>query len=337
MSRALRASALLGALLGAPMAAWAQAQTGCPAHSVAYKIEETASATIVHCHCATGFAAQGGQCLPPAPPPGAPRISCAVAAQRIARDLAQIQHQRELATQNQAQFADARNLGGKAAKDMLTAAGELTIGVAAAEDEHETEAISALTDQTAQLEAQIPTISDKDELETAMSHLRQLDSQLDAVQDNAGFKELVRNGMDARESWKLGQGALHDGFTAAASVNDQIAQQLDNPQFRQAVLGEEPGETKDDALWDHSADVLKELVSQTAEHAQFLSHYQAITGPAITWTSFTIDAAYADLELWFAAQSADQADQNAGQLARAAGVLQQTFKTDMQARQTCTP
>ncbi|WP_298282253.1 hypothetical protein [Acidocella sp.] len=340
MTRMLMASALLCGMLGAPAIAAAQALTGCPAHSDAYKIEDTASATIIHCRCVSGFGAQGGQCLPPAPPPSAPKLSCAVAQARIARDLAQIQYQRHLATQNQAQFADARALGGHAAKDMLTAAGELTLSVAAAEDGEETKAIDSLEEQTTQLEAQIPNITDKDELQTAMSNLQQLNDRLSNVQANADLKELVRNGMDARESWALGRNALHDGFTAAASVNDKIAQQLENPQFRQIVLNEEPGAEKEDensTLWEHTADVLNSVVSETADNAKFLSHYSAITGPTITWTSFTIDAAYADLELWFAAQSADQADQNAGQLARAAGVMQDTFKHDMQARQTCTP
>jgi hypothetical protein len=336
MSRTLIALTLLGTLSGLHVAR-ASDLTGCPAHSIAYKIEDTPSATIIHCHCAPGYGAAGGQCQPPPPPPSVPRLACSVVEARIADDLKQIATQRQLATQNQAQLRDANKLGGKAAKDMLNAAGELTIGVAAAEDERETQSIETLEQQTARLEAAIPDVTDKDTLEAAMTRLHSLNSQLDATQTNADFKELVRNGMDARESWQLGRGAINDGFTAAASVNDKVAAQLEDPTFRQIVLGQAPGEEpEDNALYEHTADVVKALVSQTAEHAAFLAHYKSITGPTITWTSFTIDAAYADLELWFAADSADQADQNAGQLARAAGVMQEAFKRDMQARQTCT-
>jgi len=78
-------------------------------------------------------------------------------------------------------------------------------------------------------------------------------------------------------------------------------------------------------------------VDVATKTAPVLKHYEDVTGPAVRVTSFVIDAGYADLQIWLAAGGAAQADETAGQLARAAGLMQAKYRADFEAQKTCTP
>jgi hypothetical protein len=312
--------------------AHAQDTSGCPAHSAAYKIEDTSTATIVHCHCATGYHATNGECVPPPPPPSTPRLSCAVAEERVRADLEQIQRQRELAVENQAQFAEWNKIGNDGKQDLLKATLELTAGTYASNLEHVSAEMKALQTQEAALSASVKAANTSARA-ADLAKLKQLTSELLSQKISFGLQTTAKTGLDAAESWELAQGTMHDGFSAAASTDAQLAAEMENPSVREDLLGPKD----ENPLYEHTASVVKAALGELVDSGKLLEHYKAVTGPTVRVASFVIDGAYADLEIWFAANGADQADQTAGQLARAAGVMQAKFRQDMQAKQTCTP
>jgi hypothetical protein len=324
---------LLLPLLALPAVSHAQDATGCPANAAAYKIVDTPDATIVHCHCTPGYSAAGGECVPPPPPPSVPRPACSVVEERIAADLEQIHHQRDLATENAAQFAEWNAMGKDGRKDFLKASVELAAGTYAADLEDVTKDMGALQAETAAANAGVSTLRFNPQRYADLQKLKQLTAQLDAVKINFGLMTLAKTGLDADESWELAQGAMHDGFAAAAGTNAQLASALEDPSVHEALLGPED----EDPFYEHVANVTKAALGELVDSGKLLEHYKSVTGPSVRVASFVIDGAYADLELWFAASGADTADQTAGQLARAAGIMQAKYRDDIQARQTCVP
>ena len=307
----------------------ARAQSAsCPAHAAAYKTEETADATIIHCRCVAGYHASGGACVLDAPAP----LSCTVAQARIDADLREIQEQRDLAAKNQAQLADAHGLGTKGLTDLLKAAAQFSADRYGQNANEVNQQVDKLEQQAEIYAEGVNTLKYNPDRYLDLQLLKRTSAELRTVKFTQAKKIIASEGP---ASWVLARDTMNNGFVTAAAFNGQLATELNDPKFQTALFGEEADTHS--IRYDTMANTLKAALSVVADNAKFLADYTEITGPTITYTSFVIDGAYADLELWFAAKSADQADQNAGQLARAAGLMQAKYQRDFQARQTCTP
>jgi len=305
--------------------AHAQDATGCPARAEAYKIEDTPAATIIHCRCTSGYHAENGECVAP-PPPSKSRLSCLVAQARIDADLRQIETQRQLAAENQLQFAEWDKMSDDGHKDLLKAGVELAVGSYAAQEVTAGKDIDALEKQANALAKSAYSVN----------KLKQIKAELEAsgIPFNSFVAKLTaKAGLDAKDSWELAKGSMHDGFRAAAGTDAKLASELNDPEFREALLGP-PEET---TAYEHTANTVNAAVGQLAGMKDFLGDYVAITAPTVRITSFVIDAGYADLEIWFAANGRAQADQTAGQLARAADLIVPKYWHDMDAKENCVP
>ncbi|GLR66881.1 hypothetical protein GCM10010909_15610 [Acidocella aquatica] len=317
------AAALL-VLGGACNGAFAQSAT-CPAHSSSYLVEDSGATTVIHCRCDPGYHIGAGACVP-TPLPVAPRLSCTVAKARVAADLEQFAKQRELAVENQVQFNEWKDLGKDGRNNLMIAGLKLAVGTYAAQEIVAGKDLDALEEDTKTLENSV----------TSMQKLKQAKAELAAegIPLNALVPRLAaKRALEASDSWELSKGAMNDAFRAAAGTNAQLATELNDPQFRNALLGP-PEET---TTYDHAANALNATVGVLTGMKNIFGHYTDITGPTVLVTSFVIDAAYADLQLWFASRGTAQANHTAGQLARAAGLMQAKYTRDLTDAQSCAP
>jgi hypothetical protein len=109
----------------------------------------------------------------------------------------------------------------------------------------------------------------------------------------------------------------------AANHDGNIKEILQDPAFREAFTGdpvEEPGMEVLTSLWDQAVEDAVEVLSTA-------SRYEALGGSAVHAGIFVRNEAYAALESLLSMQRVSQDFNAAGDLARAAGVLQKQYKT----------
>ncbi len=325
------AAALIVLLAAAPYAARAQL-TGCPAHAQAVATEQADNTTIVHCQCDPGYHIGGGACVP-VPLPAKPRLSCAVARERVAADLEQIGKQRELAAENQAQLAEWNGMGKEGRNNLVKASLVLVAGTYAANVDEVGKDMATVQQDADALAARVGTVKFNPDRYADLQQLKAVTAELKPLKLSYYTKTAAGAAVDAQTSWEMSKNAMHDTFSGALAVNTQLSAQLTDPNVREALLGP----PDDNPLRLHLMDALNQAVDVTAKAVPFLKQYEDVTGPTIRITDFVIDASLADLQIWFSANGAAQGDDTAGALARAAGVMQAKYRQDVDSRKTCVP
>ena len=296
----------------------------CPAHSAAYRVEQSPTLTVIHCRCDSGYYISGGACvLPPPPPPG---LSCAVARARVAADLAEFAKERKLALENAVQLEEWQKLGKEGRNGLMMAGIKFAVGTYAAQEIVAGKHLDDLEEATNALENNA----------YSLQKLNQVKAELTA--EGIPLDKLIprlaaQRALDASDSWSLSKGAMHDAFAAAAKTDAQLANELNTPQFRDSLIA--PSDDEDTK--EHIGDVLSTIFGELVSMRDMAGDYVDITVPAVNAGSFIVDSAYAGLQLWYASHGAAQANQTDTQLARAVGLMRAKYGRDLTDEQTCTP
>ena len=305
----------------------AQAQT-CPPNSEPYSTEETSTGTTTHCQCISGYVLTNGSCqLQPA----ATQLDCDAARQRVAADRAEIDKLQSANESNQEELSSWTSMGMSAKKDFLWSAFEFVAGEYAADAEQAAESVSKLKKQAAFLSKKMTKAS---KLKTRLKYFFELDqAEAALIPKRATFisKKVVETAASADDAWKVSRGTMEHEFRVAAKHNAAIREQLQDPEFREAFTGD-PNDAPATEVLETLSDKAIDDISKASLAAE---HYAKLAGPTVRVGIFVRDAAYEALKVVLSDERVSQQADVAGQLARAASVMQERYKKSIDALRTC--
>jgi hypothetical protein len=305
----------------------AQAQA-CPPNSEAYSTEQTATGTVTHCRCSSGYVLSNGSCQVQ---PAATQLDCDAVRQRVETDRAEIDKLQSTSEANQEELSAWTSMGKGAQKEFLWSALEFVAGEYAADAEQAAESVSKLEKQAASLTKKMTKASKQKTRLKYLMDLKKVESELAPKRAVFISKKVVEAAANADQGWQVAKKEMQAEFRVAAKHDSGLQKELQDPKFRETFLGDaedKPAEEVLDSLADQAVDdASKALV--TAEH------YAKLAGPTVRVGVFVRDASYEALEVVLSSDRVSQEADVAGSLAKAAGVLQDRYKKDVDMSRQC--
>jgi len=318
----------LGLLVGGLfLPARAQAQA-CPANSEPYSTEDTPTGTITHCQCISGYVLTNGSCqLQPA----ATQPDCDAVRQQVATDRAEIDKLQSINESNQEELSSWTSMGMSAKKDFLWSAFEFVAGEYAADAEQAAESVSKLKKQAAYLNKKMIKASKQKTRLKYFMELEQAEAALTPKRAVFISKKVVETAANADQAWHVARPEMENEFRVAAKHNAAIWEQLQDPKFRDAFTGD-PNDAPAEEVLGSLAD---QAVDDTAKALVTAERYAKLAGPTVRVGIFVRDAAYEALKVVLSDERVSQQADVAGQLARAASVMQERYKKSIDALRKC--
>ncbi len=296
--------------------------------------------TTIHCQCDGGFTRTAGGCSPSvarnptahrATERGKPPVDCAAARERAEKVRAAVERIRQTAERNQEELADWAKMNDEAQKAALAAALRFAMASYAADLDKAQQAARKAEGHASEL---IKKYRNSRKQATRLKYLAQLRNAIaeaTPVRATLISKQAIDAAKNADDAWTVARNTMKHEFRVAANHDGNIREILQDPAFREAFTGdpaEEPGMEVLSSLWDQAVEDGVEVLSSA-------TRYEALAGSAVRAGIFVRDEAYAALESLLSTQRVVQDATAAGDLAKAAGVLQKQYKTAIDNLREC--
>jgi hypothetical protein len=322
-----RTGIFLAALLAlaAILPAAAIAAGKCPAgyHQTGEQDEHRGNTTIKHAVCAPDDDDS------PAPAPPEPQaVSCARAQEQADLDRAAVEQIQQTAEENQSELSEWTRMNTDAQKGALWAGVEFAMSSYAADTERMASSASKL-ESRAEFLARKLTTSRKQKIRLQyLTELQGVTSSLPSAKRVLLAKKTVLLASNIDQAWGVARGTMQNEFRVAAKHDASLQQLLKDPGFRDAFAGDSP-----------TTEVLSSLADQALDDAvkaaSSIEQYEKFTGPTVRAGVFVREEAYNALKSLLSTNRVLQANDVAGELAKASGVLEGRYKKSVDALRSC--
>jgi hypothetical protein len=295
----------------------ARADGDCPAgyHQTGEQDEHQGNTTITHAVCAPDEESASSPI-----PSSRPAMSCAAAQQRASQLRASMEKQRGLSEMNQEQLKEWTERGSEGRNELVKDSVKLVAGEYAADSEMVQEEAGKLEDAARAYASRSFGNKYNASRMANLAALKQKLSEMDAMNGLVRAKTIFNP--DTITAWEVSRDSMHNAFRTAAATNSSFAKLVNDPKFRSDLLGSPDSDPKRELL----RTALSETSQLIAKRALGLAKYEAFTGPTVRIADFVFNAALDDLKIYLSADRVDQANTNAGVLARQAGVVQKKYE-----------
>lgn len=256
-------------------------------------------------------------------------LSCTKANQRAAELVKSIESERGQSETNQEQLKEWTNEGKAGGEALLKDSVKAAFGVYAADSDAIKEEAEEL-ERAAQTSGSRALSNSYNASRVAdLNALKQQQGELDAMRGVVARTTILN--ADTITAWDVSRDSMHNTFRTAAQSNSNFAKLVDDPQFRDSLLGP-PDENSRRALLETAIAETSQLLGKAALR---LGRYEAFTGPMVRLVDFALNASLDTYQVYLSTDRVEQFDANAGALAKHAGVLQKRYKTVIDRLREC--
>ncbi|HEX8925292.1 MAG TPA: hypothetical protein VF786_05840 [Terriglobales bacterium] len=267
----------------------------------------------------------------PAPSPPPSRAECADIERQVEADRREMERMLKEHRTNQEELERWSQLNSKAQKDAVLAGVKFVFSRYAADADDVRESVGSLQQKTEVLARQSQQAQTAARRMKVAARLAAANAELKPLQATALLKGAAEHGEEAIEFWHAARDTMYDEFRVAAHHNQQIREALEDPELRDAFVGDDVETPARDVMLQLAESALKE----STKLAKTLERYTPLVGRTVDAATFCIDASYDAVLSYVSNELVGQQNELAGELARSSAALQQKYKRSIDRLQAC--
>jgi hypothetical protein len=248
------------------------------------------------------------------------------------RERAQIVRSQEQLSGNQQELDESTENGRKAMIGGAKAAIVFLAGSYADDLEDVKERVGTLEEKAGLYAARATNVakSPSNRLEY-LNKLKAVTDELRPLQSALLTKSLAEAATSLDQGWTVSRQTMNNSFRVAAKHNQAMRDLLRDPGFKKAFTGDDIDMPTQEVI----AALTDEALAHAATFEEGLKKYSSLTGPTVRIGTFVRDTAYDGLLLYFSGEQVSQRSDIAANLAKAAGILQDRYKTIVDTLRAC--